>query len=65
MTKRPMLAAELRAAMKRLKLSLTGAAKMLDVDRSTVIRWRAGERRIPGPVASYLRYLLGKRNGTL
>ena len=64
MTKRPMLAAELRAAMKRLKLSLTGAAKLLDVDRSTVIRWRKGDRRIPGPVASYLRHLLSnKRKG--
>lgn len=58
MTKRPMLAAEFKAAMKRLKLSLTGAAKLLDVDRSTVIRWRAGERRIPGPVANFLRYLI-------
>jgi transcriptional regulator with XRE-family HTH domain len=60
-----MLAAEFKAAMKRLKLSLTGAAKMLDVDRSTIIRWRAGERRIPGPVAAFVRHLLGKRNGTL
>jgi hypothetical protein len=38
---------------------------MLDVDRSTIIRWRAGERRIPGPVAAFVRHLLGKRNGTL
>jgi hypothetical protein len=34
MTKRPMSAAELKAAMKRLKWSLSGAAELLDVDRS-------------------------------
>jgi DNA-binding transcriptional regulator YiaG len=56
-----MLAAEFKAAMKRLKLSLTGAAQLLDVDRSTVIRWRSGDRHIPGPVAAYVRHLLSKR----
>jgi transcriptional regulator with XRE-family HTH domain len=61
MTKRPMLAADFRAAMKRLKLSLNGAAKLLDVDRSAVIRWRSGDRHIPGPVAAYVRHLLAKR----
>jgi transcriptional regulator with XRE-family HTH domain len=61
MTKRPMLAAELKAAMKRLKLTLTGAARLLDVDRSAIIRWRNGTRRVPGPVAAYLRHLLAKR----
>lgn len=53
-----MLTAEFKAAMKRLKLSLTGAAELLDVDRSTVIRWRPGDRHIPGPVAAYVRHLV-------
>jgi hypothetical protein len=42
-------------------LSLNGAAKLLDVDRSAVIRWRSGDRHIPGPVAAYVRHLLAKR----
>ena len=63
MTKRPMSAAEFKAAMKRLKLSLTGAAELLDVDRSAVVRWRKGDRAVPGPVAAYLRHLL-KRKGS-
>jgi DNA-binding transcriptional regulator YiaG len=58
-----MLPVELKAAMRRLSLTLNGAAKLLDVDRSTVIRWRNGNRRVPGPVAAYLRHLLAKHNG--
>jgi DNA-binding transcriptional regulator YiaG len=53
-----MSATELKAAMKRLKLSLSGAAELLDVDRSAVVRWRKGARAVPGPVAAYLRHLL-------
>jgi DNA-binding transcriptional regulator YiaG len=64
MTKRPMGAAEFKAAMKRLKLSLSGAAELLDVDRSAVVRWRKGDRAVPGPAAAYVRQLL-KRKGSI
>jgi DNA-binding transcriptional regulator YiaG len=56
-----MNAAEFKAAMKHLKLSLTAAAELLDVDRSAVVRWRKGDRQVPGPAASYLRHLLKKK----
>jgi DNA-binding transcriptional regulator YiaG len=61
MAKHPMSALEFKRAMTRLKVSLADAATLLDVDRSAVIRWRNGTRRVPGPVAEYLRHLLAKQ----
>jgi DNA-binding transcriptional regulator YiaG len=43
--------AQLRAALRRLKLSQVGLAKRLKVDPRTVRRWIAGDRRIPEAVA--------------
>ena len=45
MTKR-----ELRDALKKLKLSQSEAARRLGVRQSTMYRWLAGVRKIPGPV---------------
>lgn len=43
---------ELRVALKTLKLSQSEAARRLGVRQSTMYRWLAGERKIPGPVAA-------------
>ena len=45
----------LRAALKRLKLSQSEAARRLGVKQSTMYRWLAGERKIPGPVVAALK----------
>src|SRR2546422_8027675 len=42
----------LAAALKRLGLSQSEAARRLRVEQSTMWRWLAGERRIPGPVVA-------------
>lgn len=41
---------QLRAALKHLRLSQSEAARRLGVQQSTMYRWLAGERKIPGPV---------------
>jgi len=46
---------QLRAALKRLRLSQSEAARRLGVEHSTVYRWLAGERKIPGPVVAALK----------
>jgi transcriptional regulator with XRE-family HTH domain len=43
---------QVRAALKRLRLSQSEAARRLGVQQSTMYRWLAGERKIPGPVAA-------------
>jgi len=52
---------QLRAALKRLKVSQMEASRRLGVDPSTVRRWLSGARRIPEPVAILLRIWLRKR----
>ena len=42
---------QLRAALKRLGITQVEAARRLRVNPSTLRRWLAGSRRIPGPVA--------------
>lgn len=44
-----MMPRDLRAALKRLQLSQSEAARRLGVQQSTMYRWLAGERIIPGP----------------
>ena len=46
---------QLRAALKRLRLSQSEAARRLGVQQSTMYRWLAGERKIPGPVVAALK----------
>ena len=46
---------QLRAALKRLGLSQSEAARRLGIQQSTMNRWLAGERKIPGPVAAALK----------
>ena len=46
---------ELRAVLKRLRLSQSEAARRLGVKQSTMYRWLAGERKIPGPVQAVLK----------
>jgi transcriptional regulator with XRE-family HTH domain len=46
---------QLRAALKRLRLSQSEAARRLGVQQSTMYRWLAGERKIPGPVIAALK----------
>lgn len=41
---------ELRRALRELGLSQSEAARRLGVQQSTMYRWLAGERKIPGPV---------------
>jgi transcriptional regulator with XRE-family HTH domain len=43
---------QLRAALKVLELSQSEAARRLGVRQSTMYRWLAGERKIPGPVVA-------------
>lgn len=45
-----MTAAQLARALKRLELSQSEAARRLHVEQSTMFRWLAGHRAIPGPV---------------
>jgi transcriptional regulator with XRE-family HTH domain len=52
---------QLRAALKRLRLSQSEAARRLGVQQSTMYRWLAGERKIPGPVAAALKCWLEAR----
>lgn len=47
-----MTARQLAAALKRLELSQSEAARRLGVTRSAMYRWLAEERKIPGPVAA-------------
>jgi transcriptional regulator with XRE-family HTH domain len=50
---------QLARALKRLGLSQAQAAKRLGVEHSTVYRWLAGERKIPGPVEAAIKCWLG------
>ena len=49
---------ELRAALTRLGLTQSGAARLLHVEPRTVRRWIAGDRDIPGPAVVLLRLWL-------
>lgn len=51
----PMTSKQLRAALKRLRLSQVAAATRLGVAPRTMRYWVAGERRIPEPVSILLR----------
>lgn len=55
-----MTPADFRAALDRLELSQSEAARRLGVDPRTVRRWIAGDRRIPGPVVELLRTWLAR-----
>lgn len=46
---------QLRTALKRLRLSQSEAARRLGVQQSTMYRWLAGERKIPGPVEAAIK----------
>jgi transcriptional regulator with XRE-family HTH domain len=46
---------QIATALKRLKLSQAEAAKKLGVEHSTVYRWIADERKIPGPVSAAIK----------
>ncbi len=52
---------QLRAALKRLKISQMEASRRLGVDGSTVRRWLSGAHRIPEPVAVLVRTWLKAR----
>lgn len=45
---------DFRAALDRLGLTQTGAARVLGVDERTTRRWAAGERAVPPPVERLL-----------
>jgi hypothetical protein len=44
--------------LNRLQLTGVSAAQLLGVDERTVKRWRYKERKVPPPVARFLRYIL-------
>ncbi len=50
-----MTAKELAAALERLKLTQAEAARRLGVTPTTVYRWLAGDRKIPGPAVAALK----------
>jgi DNA-binding transcriptional regulator YiaG len=50
-----MSAADFRAALARLGLSQSEAARRCGVNPRTVRRWIAGDRPIPGPVIALIR----------
>lgn len=50
-----MTPADLRAALDRLGLSQSEAARRCGVDPRSMRRWLAGDRRIPGPVVELVR----------
>ena len=45
---------ELQKARESLRLSRSGMAELLDVDRTTIWKWETGRRRVPGIVAKLL-----------
>ena len=49
-----MTAPEFRAALDRLGLTQTGAARLLGVDARTARRWALGEREVPEPARRLL-----------
>lgn len=51
---------ELCALMAKGRLVEKALADMIDVDRSTVYRWRTGQMRIPKVVLLWLRLHVGK-----
>lgn len=56
---------EFIATLKRLDLPLYRAAKLLGVNARTVRRWtqdptEAGARKVPGPAAVFLRFLIAQ-----
>ena len=57
----PMTAKQLRAALKRLRLTQVAAAKHLGVAARTVRHWVGGTRQIPEPVAILMRLWLKAR----
>jgi hypothetical protein len=56
-----MTAEEFRKMLESLGLTRSTAAVVLAVHPRTTRRWANGERAIPGPVNSFLRYLLDAR----
>ena len=56
-----MTPADFRAALDRLGLSQSEAARRLRVDPRTVRRWIAGDRRIPWLVTELLRTWMEER----
>ena len=57
----PMTSTQLRAALKRLRLTQVGAARQLGVSPRTMRFWIAGTYRIPEPVAILVRLWLKAR----
>jgi DNA-binding transcriptional regulator YiaG len=56
-----MSAADLRAALARLGLSQSEAARRFGVNARTVRRWIVGDRPIPGPVIELIRTWMAQR----
>ena len=50
----PVTPNELRKTLKRLGLSQSEAARRLYIDVSTIQRWVAGNRKVPGPAIAAL-----------
>lgn len=46
---------QLRIALKTLRLSQSEGARRLGVKQSTMYRWLAGARKIPGPVEAAIK----------
>jgi DNA-binding transcriptional regulator YiaG len=53
-----MTATQFRVALKRLKLSQRGAARLFKVDERTARRWALNERKVPDDVATKLKKLV-------
>jgi DNA-binding transcriptional regulator YiaG len=53
--------ADFRAALDRLGLSQSEAARRCGVNARTVRRWVAGDRPIPGPVIALIRTWMAQR----
>ena len=54
MKKKRMKPNEFVAAIRRLRITMREAAKLLDIGRSTALKYAAGYNPIPGPVARLL-----------
>jgi len=56
-----MNADQFRAAIKKLELSQTAAARLLGVNDNTLHQWANSECDIPAPAVRFLHYLIATR----
>jgi len=59
-----MTPADLRAALARLGLSQSEAARYCGVDPRSMRRWLRGDRRIPGPVVELVKTWLSQQRAS-